>query len=121
MSADGASFVTTILARFPRLGGILVEHLKDSAGEVLPHVFLGEVTRHVQSLLLAADGPGSPSGREARQILAYLEEVYSTGTREIRELIAVSFLENLPGSGQPGSQVREMLGPQLSAQLRRFR
>jgi len=35
------------------------------------------------------------------------------------ELIAASFLENLPTKEEPGSEIRGMLGPKLGGQLKR--
>jgi hypothetical protein len=73
--------------------------------------------RHL-SLLLAARGGPLPPRRELRDILNYLEKAYAAGDEELRELISVSFLENLPRSGESGAELREMVGPNLRKQLR---
>src|SRR3954471_14705300 len=117
MSEQAVSFVRSIVARFPSLSAILEEHLKDNLGEILPHVFLGDVTRYLPSLLLAASSGGFPIRRELRDILDYLEEVFSGDGAELRELISASFLENLPRPGESGAQLREMVGPTLKRQL----
>ena len=117
MSDGPASFVRSIVARFPNLSARLEEHIKDNLGEILPHVFFGDVTRYVLSLLFAVSGGGLPPRRELREILDYLEEAYSGGDEERRELISVSFLENLPRPGEEGAQIREMVGPNLRRQL----
>ncbi len=116
MSEQAVSFVRSTMARFPSLSALLEEHLKDNLGEILPHVFFGDVTRYVLSLL-AASGGGLPPRRELRDILDYLEEAYSASGEELRELISVSFLENLPRPGEIGAQIREMVGPNLRRQL----
>jgi len=37
---------------------------------------------------------------------------------EVQQLIAASFLENLPRQGEDGMQIREMIGPNLKRQLK---
>jgi hypothetical protein len=119
MSNQTVSFVRSTVERFPSLYGPLEEHIRDNYGEVLPHVFFGDVTRYVVSLLLAArSGANLPPRRELRDILSYLEEAYASGDEEIRGLISVSFLENLPRPGESGAKLREMVGPNLMSQLR---
>ncbi len=110
------SFIRSMVARFPTLDALLKEHIEDFE-EILPHLFFGDVTRHIVSLLPAASGSDFPRRRELRDILAHLEESYSRGDDELQELISVSFLENLPRPGEAGAQIREMVGPTLRAQL----
>lgn len=52
-------------------------------------------------------------------VLDYLEEPLRDGGDEIQELIAVSFLENLPTEGEPGDRMRAALGPALAAESER--
>jgi hypothetical protein len=115
MSKQTVSFVSSMVARFPSLYRLLEDHIRDNAGEVLPHVFFGEVTRYVLSLLVAARG--EPRRELIGDVLSYLEEAYAAGDEELRELISVSFLENLPGPGESGAEVREMVGQNLRRQL----
>ena len=56
---------------------------------------------------------------ELRTALERLEKGFVSGDDAVRELILASFLENLPRPDEPGSEVRDMLGPELGAQLRR--
>jgi hypothetical protein len=58
--------------------------------------------------------------REVVELLEALERAYSEGDEELEELIAVSFLENLPRVGEPGDAVRRQLGPLLQEQLKRI-
>lgn len=59
----------------------------------------------------------TPAENELRRLLSDLENAYAYGEAEIRELISVSLLENLPRPGEQASGVRTWLGPELSAQL----
>jgi hypothetical protein len=108
MSEHTISFVRSIVARFPGLTTLLDEHIENNFGEVLPHVFFGDVTRYVLSLVATNDDSLSPR-RELRDVLDYLEEAYTGGDEELQELIAVSFLENLPRPGETGAGIRGML------------
>jgi hypothetical protein len=117
MSERTISFVKSTAARFPTLNLLLEEHVRDNLNEILPHVFFGDVTRHVLSLLFAESSDGLDTQRELRDILDYLEDTYSSGDEELRELISVSFLENLPRPGEKGAQIREMVGSNLRGQL----
>jgi hypothetical protein len=113
------SFVKRVGARFPGLAPLLAEHTKDNFGQILPHVFLGELTRYTLSLLATADsGRNVPAARELRELLDVLEHTFASGDQKMRELIVASFLENLPRPGEQGSQIRTMLGTELSRQLR---
>jgi hypothetical protein len=119
MSDHTITFVRLIAARFSPLGAVLEEHMQDNFGEILPHVFFGDLTRYVVSLA-SEGGTATEFARlcEMYEILDYLEEVYSSGDEELSELISVSFLENLPRPGEVGSQIRDIVGPNLTKQLR---
>ena len=91
-------------AAAPGLDALHREHLEDY-DELLPHVFLGDVTRW---LTTGAPGPAAAS------VLAVLERHWTAGDEAVRNAIAVSFLENL----EPGdAAVRAALGPGLQAEL----
>lgn len=121
MSATTEAFVRQLAELSPALATMLEEHLKDNFGEVLPHVFLGDVTRHIIAMALTADsGSGLAVRRELKSVLERLESEYAAGNAEAQELIAASFLENLPGVGEPGSAIRNMVGPKLGSQLRKM-
>lgn len=118
MSEQTVLFIRSFVARFPGLSAVLDEHTKDHFGEILPHVFFGDITRYVLALFSAeSHGGGLSPRRELLQILDFLEEVYSGGDEELQELISVSFLEDLPRWDEECSQVRELVGPNLRRQL----
>jgi hypothetical protein len=56
-----------------------------------------------------------------KAVVDQLEREYERGEDDVRELLAVSFLEHLPYPGQEGADVVEHLGPALLAELRRLR
>jgi hypothetical protein len=118
MSRRTEAFVRSLVERFPALRPLLHEHLADNFGEMLPHVFFGDLTRRVLSLLDPSEDKEVFERRsELRDILTVLEAAYASGDEELQELISVSFLEHLPRPGEPGAAIRQMLGPTLSEQL----
>lgn len=97
------SFVRALAAEVSELRPILQEHV-EYFDELIPHVFMGEVTRWVEKEAAAAT-PG------LRSLIDRLEAAYAAGNDQIRELLTVSFLENLTVN----SPVVQLLGPRLRA------
>ena len=119
MSEKTETFVRALVDRFPSLQPLFDEHVADNFGELLPHVFFGDIVRWVLSLLATAKfRPESTSGRRLTAVLQLLEETYSGGDGELQELLSVSFLENLPRPGEVGAEIRDQLGPSLTRQLK---
>lgn len=82
-------FVARLAERHPALRDMLKEH-REYHGEVLPHVFFGDVTRWYVSRCEASDNIAS-----ARGLVTDLAEGLTLGDDSVDNLIHVSFLENL--------------------------
>jgi len=120
MTKASAEFIRSLVEKHPSLDPLLREHLVDF-GEVLPHVFFGDLTRYVISEFCRfGDDHTATDGPQLKGLLDELERAFAAGTDEVSELIAVSFLENLPRPGEEGAGVRDLLGPALRAELRRI-
>jgi hypothetical protein len=106
-------FINSFAARFPDIKRLLDEHLRDQHGEILTHHFFWAVTNHVLSL--SREGSAA-SLNQAGDIVNFLEEHYREGDEhyEVRNLIEVSFLEDLQHEGEATSRVVRMLGPKLT-------
>lgn len=118
MSGFIEAFVRQLAGISPDLDALLKEHLRDNFGEILPHVFLGNITRHAVAISEnAKSGRSLAERRELNSLLDCIEHAYATGNAEVQELIAASFLENLPTNGEPGSALRQTIGPKLAGQL----
>jgi hypothetical protein len=91
---------------------LLQKHL-DAYDGLLPHVWMGDLTRSVISRFRtdAADPL-------LRDVLDFIEMAFEQVGGEDRELITASFLENLPRREQVGAELRSLLGPALQDQLR---
>jgi hypothetical protein len=105
--------VQLLVDAFPPLRPLLDEHLDDQFGEVLPYLFLADVSRYLVDLI--------ESGRrqDALPVLDWLERRFRAGSEEEQTLIAAGFLEALPRPDEPGAAVRDALGPALSDELAR--
>ena len=120
MSETSIDFIEQLVSRYPSLKPVFDEHVSDNFGEVLPHLFFGDLTRYVVAHFTEAQEgahAGTQAENELRRLLNDLENAYADSQEEIQELISVSFLENLPHPGEEASGVRTWLGPKLSAQL----
>jgi hypothetical protein len=112
MSERTIAVLCRLVDRFELFTPTLREHLADNFGEVLPHVLLGEMSRQLVHLAVER-----PDGRELEDVLRVLEEEFRAGEEEVRELLAVSFLENLPTPLESGHEIRDRLGAGLAAEL----
>ena len=117
MSQHTEAFVRQLTDQIPGLVPILREHIADF-GEVLPHVFFGDLTRWVLTMLERRGSGDLSAAREPQRLLDLLEQAYASGDEELQELISVSFLEHLPRPEESLAEIRELLGPSLAAQLK---
>ena len=101
-------FVADLIRLVPELEPAYREHVVFYE-ELLPHVFMGDVTR------FAIEGA---SGRDNEpvlaRLLAYLEEGLANGPEEVKELIFASFVENLQGEVPAILALAPAMGPLLN-------
>ena len=76
-------FCEELVQKVPLLAALMKEHL-EYYDELIPHVFMGDVSRYVIS---------HREGRE--QVGDFLDQCFRDYGDDIQNLIAVSFLENL--------------------------
>jgi hypothetical protein len=114
VTAYNITFVGALCWNFPVLMPLLRTHVDDYDG-LLPHVFMGDVTRWVlQRFRLDS------SDTTLLAVLDFLELAFADATGEDRDLLSASFLENLPLKPEDGAGVRELLGSSLQNQLRKI-
>ncbi|MEP7764537.1 hypothetical protein [Sanguibacter sp. 25GB23B1] len=104
----GATVAATVavIEAHRELTPILDEHLADDEGEILPHLVVSDIVRW-----MVAQVGTRPD--VCTSILSWLERAFERGSEDVRELIAVSAGEMIPDPGQPGSELRGWLGPEL--------
>ncbi len=118
MSESVTMFLEALLDQFPAILPIYDEHLKDNHGELLPHPFCSDLTRWMIELYSQSD-----SDKNLRNLLValltFLENTFRESDENVKELISVSILENFPSSGEENFDIRNLLGPELSAELKK--
>ncbi|MBA3020733.1 hypothetical protein [Propionicimonas sp.] len=102
------SAVWALADAHPVLRPVLDEHLTDNDGELLAHLVIADFVRWLVAHQEAEPGV-------CADVLAQLESEFAAGPDEVRGLIAVSGVEMIPDPGQPGSELRALLGPGLAS------
>jgi hypothetical protein len=110
MNTD-VTFINALLLRVPELKALYEEHLGDNE-ELLPHVFMWDVTRFA-----IAQADNVQTHEPLRRLLAVLEEALEGGADKVNELIAVSFAENLIGEEAALKVLKPLMGPRLSREV----
>lgn len=101
VAAMGAMFDTN-----RQLIPLLEEHLDDNDGEMLPHLVLADVIRW-----LVAHRSSEPE--TCASVLNWMEAEFIHGPEDVRGLIRVSGVQMIPDPGEPGAELRQLLGPAL--------
>lgn len=127
-------FINTLLSQVPDLQPIFAEHMQDE-GELLPHLFLADVTRFVIDQCKKLEQDPLKSGK-AEQNLVRIMSLMDAGLtsdqedidplkmpmtseeESISNFIGVSFVENL--IGHDCLSLEKYLTPALAADLRQF-
>lgn len=98
--------VRRLVSDRPVLEPIMVDHLADQEGEVLPYILLADVARWAQSTH-ASD----PQGVGA--VVDWLEREYATAAPAEKDLIGLGFVEAIPYPPE-GAALLLRLGPELT-------
>ena len=117
-----AHLLVDMLSTAPGLVPVYRAHLA-LHDELLPHVFMEEVTHWISGSArphdVPAAGAGGPEEDPARDVVAVLETHLGSGDAEVRELIVLSFLESLEPA-PADAIVRSHFGPALRAEAARL-
>src|SRR5215211_9198760 len=92
-----STFVPQLLAEIPEVNPVYVEHLRQN-DELLPHVLMGAVTRFVCEAYhrsVSGETDAEQWRRVVSRSLTLMERAISSPDLMLRNLILVSFLENL--------------------------
>ena len=99
------SFLSELVAIEPRLGPVLDES-HTYFEELLPHLVMGDFVRWMVEHI-------GTDRTACAQLIEWWESQVVDGPDDVSELIVVSGVENFPDPGVPGSELRELLGPEL--------
>src|SRR5258706_2278119 len=97
-------FVEGLLIAVPEILEIYKAHIDDN-GTLLPHVFMGDVTRFT---LLNARSASSQMALQ--KLFLVVEEGLRSNETDVSNLIAVSFVENLCGEDEAVVSLIPMMG-----------
>ncbi|MCW7989081.1 hypothetical protein XF35_28505 [Streptomyces platensis subsp. clarensis] len=114
MEMNEEQFFHGLLQNRPQLESLHAEHV-EFYEEFLSHVFLADVARWAVSLFSEV-GQGMAEEAIGIRLINFIEGAYVHGDCAVRELIRVSFVENLPYSGQEGFDIHR----HLTGNLRRI-
>jgi len=106
MSAETVAAVGALIHAHRELLPVLEEHLADNDGAVLPTIVLDDAVRW-----LVTHRTSHPD--VCRSVFAWLEEELADASEAVRGLITVSGIVMIPDPGQPGAELRDLLGPRL--------
>lgn len=108
------SFVKLLLDAVPELKPVYEEHI-DDYDELLEHVFMGDVARFAEHLYVA-----NPNSESLFRLLEVLDKLYVVGDEKLKELISVSFLENLSRDEKYYAEFRSLLSRALAEELSKY-
>ena len=115
--SSGKELVRDLVQRFPQFDPVYRQHLEDNFGELLPHVIFWDLLQ-LEVASFIADGSAELDWRGVLDVLA---ESYAAGDVEVRGIIAVSFLEDLPFAHEDGYGIVEALPETLKDVLAKVR
>jgi hypothetical protein len=111
----GDHFVEGLVKRFPELSDVLDQHQQDH-GELLPHFFMSDLVRHLRALYLQPQ-KHDKNLAHIRDVIGYLSEQFDIAPPLVVEVIAASFLENLPYRHESAAELVDLLPPNLRKAL----
>ena len=95
-----------LVGAFPVLEPVMVQHLADQDGELLPYLFMADVARWADSAL------GEDADTVGR-LLDWLESEFTVAAPAEKDLIGLGFVETIPFP-PAGSALLLRLGPVLT-------
>ena len=104
-------FVADLIRLVPELEPAYREHVVFNE-DLLPHLFIGDVARF--AIERASERNNEPM---LARLLGCLEERLANGPEEVRELIVVSFVENLQGEVPTILALAPAMGPLLKQEV----
>lgn len=109
-------FAHELVEEVPRLRPVLESHEAEFA-ELLPHVFMGAVSRFASEAHDRCTSGVAGACSELDALLAALEHAFVDGGEDVQELIVVSFLENVAEDVVASREFESRLGPVLRREI----
>jgi hypothetical protein len=109
-----AAFIQRLLVVAPELGPIYDEHMQSNYDELLPYLFMGDVTRFL--IEVSGERAAKFSGKK---ILDYFESELASGDESVDALIYLGFCENLLGEERALTILRPQMGECLATAMKK--
>lgn len=110
-------FVHDLLEIAPELSTLHADHL-DAYETLLPHVWMGDFSQYLIELNERIDAQaGSNEKTTLNELIEFLELQLKTGSEEVKNVIGVSFLENIAHYAVVTPSFRTRLGKTLDSEL----
>lgn len=112
-------FVMALVEMHTQLTPVLDEHLKDH-NELLPHMLMGDVVRFLTAIYA---NPREAAGdyNTITEIMLSIGDHFTSASPAVKEVIAASFLENMPYPKEEGVDLIKLLPDNLQAELTKQR
>jgi hypothetical protein len=107
-----ATFVEKLIQHVPELKTIYDQHVFEN-GTLLPHVLFGDIARFV-----IAKAHERKSSSSLDRLLEHLENGLRNGSKEVKELIKASLVENLIGEDSTIKALQPMMGAFLRKEVK---
>src|SRR4051794_25540235 len=114
---DCLAFISDLVDAVPELEGLLADHVA-TFDEVLPHVFMGDVTRFVLAKCQAKAAGSDHAAAVLKALFSSLEAASSWNSGEVDELIGVSFVENMLPEAKGLECLRTFMSPEMQERHR---
>ena len=98
---------------------VLDESVRDNE-EFLLYLFLGDLARAASDLFMSSPGRAAKANKELTELFEAIEQGYRNGSKNVRGVIAVGFLEGLGGPPHPDWRVRRLLGSKTRNAIERI-
>ena len=116
------NFFPRLISEVPEFQPIYEEHINEH-DELLPHVLMGALRRYVVDMFRKSLGNES-NARHLRQVVAkifsFLESAMASSDAKLRDLVSVSFLENLDATDKVYEKIKALFGPHLKEEIEKY-
>ena len=116
------SFYNQFLMEVPKFQSVYDEHIDDN-NKLLEHILTGDLTRYVVKLFIESENDDTKSDHNMDiidRILAFLERAMISTDESVRNVVSVSFLENLVKHEEEYIKLKKLLGPNLCKEVRYY-
>ncbi|WP_156886038.1 DUF7674 family protein [Rheinheimera baltica] len=114
MTISFQTFMNLLLEEVPELSIAYSEHI-DDYDELIEHVFMGDVTRFSEELYFE-----NPDSEVLKRLLHFIDRAFAVEDEKLKELISVSFLENLSRDEKSFEGIRGLLSAKLVEELSKY-